>query len=107
MDTGHALNGSVRRPVGERQVFIVGNRQVCGDQGGQSLEPEAGCLDLAMPELPRLDDLVRLANLGTDHADRVLDGDAVNRRIEEGTDKGQRIHLLLGAIFKPSCPADG
>ena len=53
-------------------------------------EPEACCLRLAVPELPWLDDLIRLPDLRRDHGYRVLDCNPGDRRGHKKTDKIER-----------------
>src|SRR5580692_10414516 len=59
-----------------------------------------------MPELPRLDDLVRLADVGTDDTDGVLDGDPLDRSVHEGLYEAQRLGLLLALSLEPARPRD-
>ena len=56
----------------------------------EPFEPEARCLRLAVPELPRLNDLIRLPDLRRDHGYRVLDCNPGDRRCHEKTDKIER-----------------
>jgi hypothetical protein len=76
-----------------------------GLQQRQVLEPEARCFGFAMPELPRLDNLVRLAYLAADDADGVLYGDAFNRRIHEGLNEIQG--ALLATVRNLLCEVAG
>src|SRR6187431_2618977 len=62
----------------------------------QILEPQTCGLCFTVAELPRLDDLIRLAVLGRHDADGVLDGDARYRRVRK--DHEERDGLLLPAI---------
>jgi len=53
----------------------------------QILEPQTGRFSLAVPKLPRLDNLIRLADLAANDADGVFDADSRDRRIHQQPDK--------------------
>jgi hypothetical protein len=57
-----------------------------------------------MPELPRLDDLVRLADLRRDDADRVLERDARDRRGQEQAHEVERLLLLARFSWNQRAP---
>jgi hypothetical protein len=60
-----------------------------------------------VPELPRLNDLVWLADARGNDRDRILQGDARDWRVEEKPHELNRLALLLPLFLEPSCPADG
>ena len=71
-------------------------------QAWQVLEPQAGRLGFAMPELPRLDDLMGGGNRAADNADRVLDTPTVDWCRHQQPHKIQRLSLLtLLAVEMP------
>lgn len=67
---------------------------IIGDQWHQSLEPEAGCLDLPVAELPRLNDLVGPAYPRADDADRILQRDPRDRGIQQKPHKIKSFSLF-------------
>ena len=67
-----------RLTVNEASGYVVSRAEE-----GEVFEPEAGFLAGVVAELPRLDDLVRLADAAADDADRVLDGDAWYVRLHQ------------------------
>lgn len=77
------------------------------DQLRKILEPEAGCLRLAVPELPRLDDLVGLAIDGGHDPDWVLDGDTWNRRIDQFHKETDGGVLFQFFVLPPAGARDG
>tara|TARA_R110001583_G_scaffold182050_1_gene339620 strand:+ start:9800 stop:10063 length:264 start_codon:yes stop_codon:yes gene_type:complete len=75
---------------------------VGGLQERKSLQPVTSLFDLAMPELPRLDVLVRLSDASADNGDGILQCDARDRSVEEGADKRQSLLLLDALVGEPS-----
>jgi len=73
----------------------------------QAFQPQAGCLCFAMPELPRLNDLVGLADVCADYADRVFQGDERDRRVEQGANKLKCGCLLVALGGEPARATDG
>ena len=55
-----------------------------------------------MPMLPWLHDLIRLADSRADLADGVLNGDAGDGRIHEGTHEGEGLGLLVEFVLPPA-----
>src|SRR5690349_9967588 len=92
-----------RHPVNPSLSTFNAMRRV---QRRQVLQPQARCLRLAVPELPRLDDLIRLAHARRNHTDRVLDGDAVDGRGHEQLHEPDRVLLLLALLLEPPSSAD-
>ena len=64
-------------------------------QQGEALEPKASRLRLAVPVLPRLNDLRGLRDAGRDDADRILQGN-----LGDGTTK-ERANEVEGGLLKP------
>jgi hypothetical protein len=60
-----------------------------------------------MPELPRLDDLVGLADVAGDDRDGVLDGDLFDGCIHEQAHEGEGLRLFLALLVEPPRPAHG
>ena len=56
-------------------------------QLGEILQPKAGRLGFPVSEHPRLDDLIRFANLAANDADWVLDSYPLDRCIHEQTNE--------------------
>ena len=73
----------------------------------QAFQPKACSFDLAMPELPRLDDLVWLAPTCRHQADGIFDGDLRNIGIGEQHEQVYRLYLLVLPILPPSSAANG
>jgi hypothetical protein len=73
----------------------------------EPFQPKARGFDLAMPELPRLDDLVGLADSATDNADRVFDGNAWYRGIHQLMHELERLGLCMLLTLEPSRAANG
>jgi hypothetical protein len=72
----------------------------------QVLEPQAGRFSLAMPELPRLDDLIRLANAAADNRNRVLYCDPRYRGVHESVNELKRRLLFHYLVLEPPRTAD-
>jgi hypothetical protein len=60
-----------------------------------------------MSELPRLDDLIWLADTGAYDADRILQGNFSDGCGQQCLDKFQRIQLFALFVFKPTGTTDG
>jgi hypothetical protein len=60
-----------------------------------------------MTELPRLNDLVRLAYLRADDTDRILDSDSLDWSIHEQPDEFERVELFLLVVSEPPSASDG
>lgn len=75
------------------------------DQLGQILQPQAGCFDLAMPKLPRLNNLVRFTVKPRHDTDWVLNGDALYGCFDEGQKEINSMLLFNLLIFKPASTA--
>src|SRR5262249_39657034 len=84
-----ALFPSIGRRRHVMDAWIAASDDIPRLQWREAAEPEAGTLDLAVPKLPRLHRLRRLLVVGdallrvTMHH-RILDTDALDRRIPEG-----------------------
>src|SRR6478609_3485123 len=83
------------------------SNDVSWNQARQSFQPETGCLGFARAELPRLDDLVRFTDAGTDDADRIFKGDHRDWRIEQHPHERQRLGLFGLLLGKPASATDG
>src|SRR3990167_6669001 len=80
---------------------------VCGGEWREVLEPETGGLGFSVSELPRLDDLVGLADLGGDDGDGVFQGDGVDGGVEEDADELQGGGLFEALLLEPAGSGDG
>jgi hypothetical protein len=78
-----------------------------GSEPRQVVEPEAGGLGFPVPELPRLDDLIRWPDGGADHAHRIFDAPAWDRCIHQQAHKIERFGLLLLLSMEVARSADG
>ncbi len=67
-----------------------------------ALQPEARGFCRLVAEHPRLDDLIREPDPGRDDRDRILDGDAWDRRVHQGADEGERLRLLALLEVEPA-----
>ena len=65
----------------------------------QTLEPEAGSLNLTVAELPGLEHLIRLAHLGADDRHGVFQRDHRNRRGEQSAHEIKRLLLDTRLTF--------
>lgn len=79
--------------------FTTGNN-VCRHQRRQATKPKTGGLDLTMPELPRLDNLVRLSHMTADDGYRVFKSDARDRRIQQTTHEFESLLLHTRSTFR-------
>lgn len=74
------------------------------DQLGEILEPEAGCFNLAMPELPRLDNLVWFPVEPRHNANWVFDAHTRRRSIDARFEEPNSFPLLNLLRVKPASP---
>lgn len=74
---------------------------VCRLERRKVFEPETSRFGFAVTELPRLDDLVRLADFAADDADGVFDADARDGSVHEHTNEVQRLCLFFLPLFEP------
>jgi len=65
-----------------------------GFEPGEVVKPEAGGFDFTVSELPRLDDLIRRADVAADHADRVFDAPAGDGCVHEQANEVECIGLF-------------
>lgn len=75
-------------------------------QRRQVLQPEARRLRLAVTELPRLDDLLRFADEARGNGNRVLDGYALDWRVQKPKEEPERRVLLVPVLREPAGAAD-
>lgn len=78
---------------------------ICWRQLRQPFQPKACCLRFTVAELPRLNDLVGLANAARNHAYRVLNRNLRYWRIHQRLNEHQRLGLLLHLVFEPPASA--
>ena len=75
-------------------------------QQGEALEPKASRLRLAVPVLPRLNDLRGLRDAGRDDADRILQGNLGDGTTKERANEVEGGFLKPLLTFEPSSAAD-
>jgi hypothetical protein len=79
---------------------------ISGGKKRQVLQPETCCFCFSMPELPRLNDLIRLANPRADNANRILKSNVPDGGTKQVAHKLKRQTLLILLLVKPSCATD-
>ena len=76
-------------------------------QEWKTFQPKTCSLGFAVPELPRLDNLVWLAPAARHQADGVLDSDLRDVGVGEQHEQVYRLYLLCLLILPPSSTANG
>src|SRR6185436_2225227 len=82
---------------------LPGFDNLCRFQQWQRLQPETCGLDFPVSELPRLNNLVRLADAAADNTDRILQRNHRDGCVKQLTHKVDSGLLLHAFAMKPTC----
>ena len=78
---------------------------ICRHQLWQTFQPQARCFRFPVPELPWLNDLVRLSDACRNDTDWIFQCNSRDRGIEQCLDKDQGFGLLPDLVFEPATSA--
>src|SRR6516225_1181080 len=87
-------------------TWIATINNIGGNKFWQVFQPQACGLCLAMPELPWLNDLIRLADLRAYDADGIFQGNLLDRCVEKPAHKSKRPLLFRFSVPEPPCTRD-
>lgn len=74
-------------------------------KGRKVLQPQTGSLNLAVPKLPRLNDLIGLSEMTTDLTNWIFYAHPRNPAVHQLVDEAKRLQLLFFSTFPPARPA--
>lgn len=87
-------------------VLATGN-DICWLKMWQIFQPKAGCFCFTMPKHPRLDDLIRFADSGTDNTNWILKCNVLDRCVQQQAYEVEGIFLFLPLVLEPPGATDG
>lgn len=83
-------------------AWLSSRNDVRGSEWRQIFEPEARCFCFSVAELPRLDDLIRFADLAGYDADRIFYGYAFYWSGHKASNEVERLLLLVSFFGEPA-----